>query len=139
MQISKTKFNRQEAIELLNKVGLSEDYLYRHPHELSGGEVQRVCIARAIASKPMLIVLDEAISSLDASIQVTILDLLKNLKKEYNLSYLFITHDIQAAAYICDKLIIFKDGKIVEKIKTEDIKNVKEDYSKQLFNAVLAV
>ena len=83
--------------------------------------------------------LDEAISSLDVSIQVQVLDLLKELKEEMGISYLFITHDIQAAAYICNRLIIFKEGRIVEKTDISDIGKVKDEYSKKLFNSVITV
>ena len=114
------KLNREElekkVIELLEQVGLNKDYLYRYPHELSGGQLQRVCIARAISQKPKFILLDEAISSLDVSVQVQVLDLLIELKEKYNLSYLFITHDLSAVTYICDKVMFLKNGEIIEKI-----------------------
>ena len=110
----------------------------RFPHELSGGQLQRVCIARAIVTKPKFILLDEAVSSLDVSTQVEILDLLQKLKKEYNLSYIFITHDLLTITYICDSVIFFKDGKIEEKIDDiRNLKNIKKDYSKKLLEAVI--
>ncbi|AOT69543.1 ABC transporter ATP-binding protein [Geosporobacter ferrireducens] len=128
----------QKAIDLLEKVGLAEEYLYRYPHELSGGQLQRVCIARAITTNPKLIVLDEAISSLDVSIQVQILDLLIQLKKEMNISYIFITHDLTAITYICDRVIFFKEGRTVEEVHSiADLKNVKEAYSKALLHAAM--
>lgn len=126
------------VIELLKQVGLEEKYLNRYPHELSGGQLQRVCIARAISTKPKFILLDEAISSLDVSIQVQILDLLIELKQKYGLSYLFITHDLTAVTYICDRVLFFKDGQIVERV--DDIKNLKyveKEYSKMLLGSVL--
>ena len=117
---------------------LSEEFLERFPHELSGGQLQRVCIARAIVTKPKFILLDEAVSSLDVSTQVEILDLLQKLKKEYNLSYIFITHDLLTITYICDSVIFFKDGKIEEKIDDiRNLKNIKKDYSKKLLEAVI--
>lgn len=124
---------------LLDKVGLcGECFLERYPHELSGGQLQRVCIARAIACKPKFILLDEAISSLDVSTQVQILDLLVDLKNEFNLSYIFITHDLTAITYICDRVLFFKEGNIVEEIsKIEELKNVKHEYSKALLNSVI--
>lgn len=138
------KFNLSKAdlmkriIELLNQVGLSEEYIERYPHELSGGQLQRVCIARSIGRNPKFILLDEAISSLDVSVQVQILDLLIDLKKKYKLSYLFITHDLTAITYICDRVIFFKDGNIVEKVDDmKELKNVKNDYSKALLDAAL--
>ena len=88
----------------------------RYPHELSGGQLQRVCIARAIATEPQFILLDEAISSLDASTQTQIMDLLKELQNKYNLSYIFITHDLPSVTYMCDRVLFFYEGKIVEEV-----------------------
>lgn len=127
-------------ITLLEQVGLNESYLERLPHELSGGQLQRVCIARAIAIQPKIILLDEAISSLDVSVQVQILDLLVDLKKKYGLSYIFITHDLTAVTYICDRVLFFKEGQIIEEVHSmKELKEVKEDYSKALLNAVMAL
>lgn len=123
--------------ELLNQVGLNASYKNKYSHELSGGEVQRVCIARAISNKPKYILLDEAISSLDVSVQIQILNLLKEIKKSYNVSYIFVTHDIQAAAYICDRVIIFRNGKIEEIVKIENLKNVQSEYAKKLLRSLI--
>lgn len=117
---------------LLEQVGLNASFKKRYPHELSGGEAQRVCIARAIACRPQYLILDEAISSLDVSIQVQVLQLLKELKNIYNMGYVFITHDIQAAAYICDRIIIFRQGQIEEIINTDQLSQVQSDYSRTL-------
>lgn len=126
------------VIELLNQVGLGEEYLNRYPHELSGGQLQRVCIARAISTKPKFILLDEAISSLDVSVQVQILDLLIDLKQKYGLSYLFITHDLTAVTYICDRVLFFKDGQVVERVDNiKNLKYVEKEYSKMLLGSVL--
>lgn len=122
---------------LLNQVGLNSSYRKRYPHELSGGEAQRVCIARAISTEPKCILLDEAISSLDVSVQIQVLELLNELKRLYNMSYIFITHDIQAAAYICDRIIIFRDGQIEEIIKTEQLKDVQSEYAKRLLKMLI--
>ena len=128
---------KNKIISLLKQVGLNEEHLYRYPHELSGGQLQRVCIARAISRHPKFILLDEAISSLDVSVQVQILDLLIELKEKYKLSYLFITHDLTAVTYICDRVLFFKEGQIVEKVDTlDDLKYIKDEYSKSLLNAV---
>ena len=108
--------------ELLETVGLNEGFMNRYPHELSGGQLQRVCIARAVATEPQFILLDEAISSLDASTQTQVMDLLKNLQNKYKLSYIFITHDLPSVTYMCDKVLFFHDGEIVEKV--EDISEV---------------
>ena len=141
-QVNKSKIDKKKIDEEVKKiikiVGLSEEFLKRFPHELSGGQLQRVCIARAIVTKPKFILLDEAVSSLDVSTQVEILDLLQKLKKEYNLSYVFITHDLLTITYICDSVIFFKDGKIEEKIDDiRNLKNIKKDYSKKLLEAVI--
>lgn len=134
-----TKMNREErkreAIVLLEKVGLSEEFLFRYPHELSGGQLQRVCIARAIATKPKFLLLDEAVSSLDVSVQVQVLDLLLKLKETEKLSYLFITHDLLTVTYICDRVIFFKEGEIVEQVDDiHELKNVQNEYSKALLS-----
>lgn len=135
--LKNSKEREKEIINLLDKVGLNETFINRYPHELSGGQLQRVCIARAIAIKPDFILLDEAVSSLDINVQVQILDLLKKLKIEDNLSFLFITHDLMTITYLCDSVIFFKDGKIVEEVNdVSKLNKIKNDYSKELFNAV---
>ena len=123
-------------ITLLQEVGLTASFMTRYPHQLSGGQLQRVCIARAVAPNPQFILLDEAVSSLDVSVQVTILELLLQLKQHRNIAYLFITHDIAVASFICDRLLFFKEGRIVEQI--DDINHLskaKDPYTKQLLNA----
>lgn len=127
--------NHSKLDILLNQVGLQASYRNKYPHELSGGEIQRVCIARAISTEPKCLILDEAISSLDVSVQMQVLNLLKDLKDIYRMSYIFITHDIQAAAYLCDKVIIFRDGQIEEMIPIEHLKNVQSEYTKKLLQA----
>ncbi|MFJ7472085.1 ABC transporter ATP-binding protein [Peribacillus frigoritolerans] len=134
----KVKKEIQNRIDnLLNQVGLNPSYRKRYPHELSGGEVQRVCIARAISTEPKCILLDEAISSLDVSVQIQVLELLKELKNLYNMSYVFITHDIQSAAYICDRVIIFRNGQVEEVIKIEQLKNVQSEYARKLLDKLI--
>ncbi|MGF6907410.1 ABC transporter ATP-binding protein [Fusobacterium sp. PH5-44] len=129
---------KSEIIKLLEVVGLDESFIYRYPHELSGGQLQRVCIARAIATDPEIILLDEAISSLDASIQVQVMDLLLELKDKYNFSYIFITHDLPSVTYMCNRVIFFYNGEIVEKIdKIEDLGNVRNEYAQKLLSSVL--
>ena len=123
---------------LLEKVGLSGDYLKRYPHELSGGQLQRVCIARAIATHPAFILLDEPVSSLDVSIQVQVMDLLASLKEEFNLSYLFISHDLAAVTYLCDRALFFAEGEIVEEVgRMTELGQVKAAYSRKLLHSVL--
>jgi nickel transport system ATP-binding protein len=105
---------RRTIIELLERVGLSENDLTKYPHQFSGGQLQRINIARAISLKPKLIVLDESVSSLDMVTQTLILDLLKELKDEFGLSYFFITHDLKAAYQSSDTLGVLDNGKLVE-------------------------
>jgi nickel transport system ATP-binding protein len=105
---------KRTVIELLERVGLSEEDLKKYPNQFSGGQLQRINIARAISLKPKLIVLDESVSSLDMVNQTLILELLKELKADFGLSYLFITHDIKAAYTISDKLGLLEKGELVE-------------------------
>ncbi|MDT9027284.1 ABC transporter ATP-binding protein [Rossellomorea yichunensis] len=130
----------QKAIKvdgLLSEVGLPRTYKHKYPHELSGGEIQRVCIARAISTEPDCILFDEAISSLDVSVQLQVLNLLRELKETHSMTYVFITHDIQAAAYICDSILIFRNGQVEEMVETERLKDVQSDYAKQLLRALI--
>ncbi len=107
--------NREtEAKDLLNKVGLDASFFNRYPHELSGGQRQRVCIARALALRPSLIICDESVSALDVSIQAEVLNLLKQLQKEENLTYIFISHDLSVVRFMSDRILVMKDGKAVE-------------------------
>ncbi|XOK62223.1 ABC transporter ATP-binding protein [Paenibacillus elgii] len=129
--------DRSKIDRLLHQVGLSPSYRTKYPHELSGGEAQRVCIARAIASEPKCILFDEAISSLDGSVQMQVLELLKELRKMYSMSYIFITHDIQAAAYICDRVVIFRNGQIEETAPIEQLKDVRSEYAKKLLQMIM--
>jgi nickel transport system ATP-binding protein len=122
---------------LLEQVGLDSSCKGKYPHELSGGEAQRVCIARALSTKPQCILFDEAVSSLDGSVQMQILELLKNFSSSDKMGYIFITHDIGAAAYLCSRLIIMKDERIQEIVHTDQLKSVKTSYAKQLLNGVI--
>ncbi|RTE11034.1 ABC transporter ATP-binding protein [Paenibacillus whitsoniae] len=122
---------------LLYQVGLNPSYRSKYPHELSGGEAQRVCIARAVSTEPKCILLDEAISSLDGSVQIQVLELLRNLRQIYQMAFIFITHDIQAAAYICDRVMIVKDGQIEEMVRIEQLKDVQSAYSRKLLQMII--
>jgi oligopeptide transport system ATP-binding protein len=128
---------RQTVVELLQVVGLSEHQMHRYPHEFSGGQRQRIGIARALASKPKLIVCDEAVSALDVSIQAQILNLLKKLQKEYQLTYIFIAHGLASVKYVSERIAVMYLGKIVELAQRDDLfSNPKHPYTKSLLSAV---
>ena len=121
---------------LLTEVGLPVELRTRYPHQLSGGQLQRVCIARAIAPNPRFILLDEAVSSLDVSVQVQVLELLQTLKQTRNVAYLFITHDITVASFLCDRLLFFKEGMVVEQVDDiSQLNRVADPYTRQLLEA----
>jgi len=125
------------VIEHIKLVGLSEDDLSRYPHQFSGGQRQRICIARALIIKPEVIVCDEPVSALDVSIQAQILELLKNLQKKFQLTYLFITHDLRVVKYIADEVIVLQNGKLVEKGSVTQLFNKPStDYTKALIEAI---
>lgn len=111
---------------------------YKYPYQFSGGQLQRINIARAIALKPKLIILDEAVSALDVLVQVQILNLLAQLKEEFQLSYLFISHDLQAVNYIADRLAVKYKGEVVEWLEDmEQLERLKHPVSKKLLSSVL--
>lgn len=123
--------------ELIETVGLKASHLNRYPHEFSGGQKQRICIARALALEPSLIIADEPVSALDVSIQAQILNLMKDLQDKYNLTYVFISHDLSVIEYLCDRIAVMYLGKIVE-IGTRDelFKNPKHPYTQALISAI---
>ena len=126
----------QMALDMLEKVGL-EDYIAdRRPWQLSGGQRQRVCIGTALISKPRLVIADESVSALDVTIQAQILKLMVDLKKEYNLSYLFISHDLNVVYQICDRVLVMKKGEIVEQNTVEELfNNPQHPYTQKLLIA----
>lgn len=130
---------KKEISNLLELVGLNHEYAKRYPHELSGGQLQRVCIARAIAVNPQIILFDEAISSLDAHTQVQIMDLLLEVRKKYHLTYVFITHDLTSITYCCDKVLFLYQGKVVETRAVQEIGRVEHEYAKKLLNSILEI
>ena len=128
---------RARALQLLEQVGLGEQHLDRFPHELSGGQCQRVAIARALAVNPRLIVLDEPTSALDVSVQAQIINLLQDLQRENNLTYVFISHDLNVVQHISDRIGVMYLGKLVELGPSEDVFNdPMHPYTKALFGAI---
>ena len=132
--------DREEAVyEILKTVGLTppENYMPRYPHELSGGQRQRVSIARTLIMKPKFVVCDEPTSMLDVSIRISIMDLMLNLAKDLEVSYLYITHDLAVARYMCDRIAVMFNGKIVEIAETEDLlNNPIHPYTKRLISSI---
>lgn len=133
----KTKQEQRDRVaSILERIGLAPDAMFRYPHQFSGGGQQRICIGRAIAMNPKLIVCDEAVSALDVSVQAQILNLLNDLKKEFGLSYLFISHDLSTIRYLCDKIVVLYLGKVMESASVEELfKNPKHPYTRALLSA----
>lgn len=127
---------KRRVIDMLEDVGLGEDFLSYKPHELSGGQRQRVSIAAAMIVRPKLVILDEAVSALDVTIQDQILDLLVRLKKEHNLSYLFISHNLNVVYQCCDRVMVMKNGAVVEENSVDGIFDAPcHPYTKKLLRA----
>lgn len=128
---------RQKVLDVLTMVGLSEEHYFRYPHELSGGQVQRLGIARAMIINPKLIICDEPVSALDVSIQSQILNMLTRLQREMNLSLLFISHDIGVVRYISHRIGVMYLGTLVEEAETEELfSNTLHPYTKALFASI---
>jgi ABC-type oligopeptide transport system ATPase subunit len=128
---------RERVAEVLSLIGLSTMVMDRYPHQFSGGQQQRICIGRAIAMNPRLIVCDEAVSALDVSVQAQILNLLADLKEKLGLSYLFISHDLSVIRHICDYVLVMHKGKVVESAPVEELfENPQEEYTKALLSAI---
>ena len=127
---------RDRVTELLGLVGLNPEHAKRYPHQFSGGQRQRIAIARALACDPELVVCDEAVSALDVSVQVQVIDLLAELRDRLGLAYIFITHDLPIVRHFADRIIVMKSGEIVEHATTEEIfRNPQHAYTRQLINA----
>ncbi len=134
------KVSKSEAIdraaELMRVVGLSPDALDRFPHQFSGGQRQRICIARALAMEPEILIADEAVSALDVSVQAQVLELLDQVRQEFDLAVLFITHDLRVAAQICDRIMVMKLGEVVEEGPTASVyADPQHEYTKLLLDA----
>lgn len=129
---------KQKVLEMAEKVGLSPEYLKRYPRELSGGQRQRVSIAAALIQGAKFIIADEPVSALDVTIQRQIMELLVQLQEEMRLSVLFISHDLNVIYQMCDRVLVMKDGQILEEGETEELfENPKTEYTKELLLAAL--
>ena len=137
-QIGKDRSNRRDmVVHLLEEVGLTSKHLLRYPHEFSGGQRQRICVARALAVEPEFIVCDECVSAMDVSVQAQVLNLLRELQKKRQLTYLFISHDLSVVKFISDKVVVMHAGKIVESGTAQEVyANPREDYTKDLIASI---
>ncbi len=128
---------KEKTLELLKRVGLSEEHFYRYPHEFSGGQRQRIGIARTIALQPKLIICDESVSALDISVQAQVLNLLNELKEKFGFTYIFISHDLAVVKYMADQLLVMHEGKIVESGDADEVYlNPQKAYTQKLIHAV---
>ncbi|MBF2072876.1 MAG: ABC transporter ATP-binding protein [Synechococcales cyanobacterium C42_A2020_086] len=127
----------QKAVALLERVGLDESAMSRMPHEFSGGQQQRICIARTLTCNPRFIICDESVSALDVSVQAQVLNLLKDLQQDFGLTYIFISHDLSVVKFVSDRIMVMNQGKIEEIGPADAIyTNPSRDYTRQLINAI---
>jgi peptide/nickel transport system ATP-binding protein len=125
------------AFELLQKVGLPEESFYKYPHEFSGGQRQRIAIARCLTMKPDILICDESVSALDVSVQAQVLNLLQDLQDEFQLSYIFISHDLAVVKYMSDQIMVMNEGRIVEIADSDEIyRNPREPYTQRLLASI---
>ena len=136
--ILKNDYERKQKVEeLLEKVSLEKSHFYRYPHEFSGGQRQRIGIARALAVNPKFIICDESVSALDVSVQAQVLNLLNDLKKEFGLTYIFISHDLSVVKYMSDRMVVMQNGKIEEMGEADKIYGSPQTkYTKKLIDAI---
>jgi peptide/nickel transport system ATP-binding protein len=133
----KSSERKKRVLELLEQVGLKREHYQRYPHQFSGGQKQRIGIARALAVEPQLIILDESVSALDVSIQAQILNLLNDLKRTYNLTYIFISHDLNTVRYMSDRVIVLKEGVIIEQGTSDELfESPKDPYTINLISSI---
>ena len=134
------KVRKEKAIDLLEQVNLDADSFNKYPHQFSGGQRQRICIARALALEPNFLIFDESVSALDVSVQAQVLNLINDLKAQYNFTSIFISHDLSVIHYISDRVMVMHKGKIIEQNTADEIfYHPKENYTKELLNAVSGI
>jgi peptide/nickel transport system ATP-binding protein len=135
--LNTTNQRKQKVIDLLEKVNLKPDHFNRYPHQFSGGQRQRICIARALALNPSFLIFDESVSALDVSVQAQVLNLLSDLKSEFNFTSIFISHDLSVVRYISDRIMVMYKGKIIEQGNADEVYfNPKEIYTQTLIDAI---
>lgn len=135
--LNSDKERKKKIMELLERVGLEEKHFNRYPHEFSGGQRQRIAIARALALEPEFIICDESVSALDVSVQAQVLNLLNELKEEFGLTYIFISHDLSVVKYMADRIIVMKNGQMIELGEADALyHHPEQDYTRKLINAI---
>jgi peptide/nickel transport system ATP-binding protein len=135
--MANNKERRARVLHLLSRVGLEENSFDRFPHQFSGGQRQRISIARALALDPEFIICDESVSALDVSVQAQVLNLLNDLKKDFGFTYIFISHDLSVVRFMSDRILVMRNGKIVEAGEADDLyNNPKEIYTRELIRAI---
>lgn len=139
-QIGTKTSRRERVLELLERVGLPDEVRYAYPHELSGGQLQRVGIARALSLNPKLMICDEPVSALDVSIQVQVIQLLRDLQKEFNLAYIFISHNLAVVEYLSDEIAVLYLGEVVEQAPADELfRKPTHPYTQVLLNSILKI
>jgi len=135
--LENNKDRKQKIFRLLEQVGLEEQHYYRYPHEFSGGQRQRICIARALALDPEFIICDESVSALDVSVQAQVLNLLNTLKKQFGLTYIFISHDLSVVKYMSDRIMVMQNGRMVEFNEADQLyAHPESEYTRSLIEAI---
>jgi peptide/nickel transport system ATP-binding protein len=128
---------KRQVLDILHRVNLDKSHFYRYPHEFSGGQRQRICIARALALNPRFIICDESVSALDVSVQAQVLNLLNELKREFDFTYIFISHDLSVVKFMSDRMVVMKKGRIEEIGDADAIyNNPKRDYTQKLISSI---
>ena len=137
LHIHRIKNRERRVHALLDKVGLSRAFRDRYPHQLSGGQRQRIAIARALIVEPSILLLDEPTSALDASVQAEVLNLLEQVRRDRNLTFVMVSHDLGVVTHMCDRLAVMRNGEVVEQLQADDLVsgNIHADYTKNLMRA----